>query len=137
MLLPKPHHLRRLFYVSHTHATPVDVERILYRARCRNALHGVTGMLIYTGGHFAQVLEGTLEALARTMSAITTDPRHGRMRRLVEGGIGQRSFEGRSMALLEAPRADRLLRDLLDAPAVPREHAERALRQVMFETAAN
>lgn len=131
-----PPRLAQVFYVSRSRATPAQVENILQGARRQNLQRGVTGSLLFTGGHFAQVLEGTAPALAETMAVITADRRHEGLKRLIEGDLAQRRFEGWSMAFAEAPGADDLIEQLLTLPGVPTERAERLLG-LMFKTPAS
>ncbi len=124
-----------MFYISRSRATPVEVQRILANARHRNGLRQVTGALLFTGGHFAQVLEGSPQALVEIMAAIEADPRHEAMTRLIEGDITQRRFDAWTMAFVEALGVDDLIHQLLAAPEVPAERAERVLR-LMFESSS-
>jgi hypothetical protein len=130
-----PPRLRQVFYISRSLATPGEVDRILHGARRQNSLLGVTGSLLYTGGHFAQLVEGSATALAETMAIITADRRHDSVKRLIEGDITQRRFEGWDMAFAEAPGADDLIQDLLAKPEVPLARAERVLSK-MFKPQA-
>lgn len=123
---------RQIFYISRSRATPLEVEDILIRARALNASRGVTGALLYTGGHFAQVLEGPAEALAVTLSGIAADPRHHRMRLLIDSRLSARRFAAWSMAFMEATGADDLMAEVLDEASVPPERAERLL-DLMFK----
>ena len=123
--------LHQLFYLSRSRATPHEVERILAVARPQNQLRQVTGALLFTGGHFAQLLEGPAQALADTMAAIDTDPRHDSVTRLIEGSIRQRRFADWSMAFVEAPGADDLLEQLLAERTLAPERSERLL-QLLF-----
>lgn len=117
--------LRHLFYVSRSTAEPDDLPRVLDSARRNNAQHGLTGALVYTGGHFAQVLEGPAAALERTMQAIEADPRHTALRRLIDGPLAERRFAQWAMALVDAPGADDVLEDLLSADEVTPDRAAR------------
>jgi Sensors of blue-light using FAD len=127
----EPLSLSQVFYVSRSLATPTDVDRILRCAREQNSRRGVTGSLLFTGGHFAQVLEGTPQAVAETMAIITADRRHEAVKHLVEGELAQRRYDGWSMAFAEAPGADDLIEQLLASPEVRPERAQRVL-QLMF-----
>jgi hypothetical protein len=119
--------LHQVFYISRSNAAPGEVEQIVQGARRQNARCGVTGSLLFTGGHFAQLLEGSADALERTMAIITADTRHDGVKRLVDAGITQRRFAGWDMAFAEAPGVDDLIQQLLALPAVPPERAERVL----------
>lgn len=125
--------IRTFFYVSRSLAAPDDLERILSSARRRNASRDVTGALLFTGGYFAQVLEGAEDALADTVSAIQADTRHADMRCLLAGEIASRRFAGWSMAFMEAPGADELIQQLLaQTGSIEAERAQRLLR-LMFD----
>ncbi|HEY0817208.1 MAG TPA: BLUF domain-containing protein [Rhizobacter sp.] len=123
--MPAP--LRQTFYVSRSIATPTQVEDILARARAQNATRQVTGALLFTGGHFAQVLEGPAPALADTMSAIAADGRHEALKILLDEALPTRRFGAWSMAYAEAPGADDLIAELIATGDVPAERAERLL----------
>jgi hypothetical protein len=127
--------LRQVFYVSRSLAAPGEVEHILQSARRQNGRRGVTGSLLFTGGHFAQWLEGPADALSDTMATITADIRHDNMKRLIESDIAQRRFSGWDMAFAEAPGVDDLIQELLALSEVPRERAERVLG-LMFKPPA-
>ena len=70
--------LERIFYVSRIAEAggPVDIRRILGPARMRNRRLDVTGMLAYSGRHFAQVLEGAMPAVEQLVATVARDPRH-------------------------------------------------------------
>ena len=125
---------RRIFYISRSLATPEQTEQILAGARRRNQRSGVTGALLFTGGHFAQLLEGPAQAVAATMAAVEADPRHEAVTRLIESEIEQRRFADWTMAYIEAPGADDLIQQLLAVPAIGAERAERIL-QLMLDAA--
>lgn len=123
--MPAP--LQQTFYVSRSVATPTEVESILARARALNATRQVTGSLLFTGGHFAQVLEGPAPALADTMSAITADGRHEALKILLDDALPARRFGAWSMAYAEAVGADDLIAELIAGGNVTGERAERLL----------
>lgn len=132
---PPPPSLRQVFYISRSLATPAEVEQILIRSRHHNLERQVTGALLFTGGHFAQLIEGSAQALAETMAAIDADPRHEAVRRLVEGNIAQRRFAAWTMAFIEAPGSDDLVQQLLATSDIPAERAQRLL-DLLFDTAS-
>jgi hypothetical protein len=53
-----------------------DLMDILTTARLNNALLGVTGMLLYTGKNFIQVLEGDEKVIEALTADIRKDSRH-------------------------------------------------------------
>jgi hypothetical protein len=123
--MPSP--LRQIFYISRSLATPTQVEEILARARELNTSRQVTGSLLFTGGHFAQVLEGPVSALDDTLSAIAADRRHEAMKTLLDTDLPARRFAAWSMAFAQAPGADDLIAELLATDALPGERAERLI----------
>lgn len=68
----------RTLYVStaSVDACGPDIAAIVGIAVAHNASHGLTGVLGFSGLHFAQVLEGPLDAIERLMMRIRRDPRH-------------------------------------------------------------
>jgi hypothetical protein len=77
--------------------TGEDIEHILSASRTNNHRRGITGMLLYLGGNFLQVLEGEREAIEALFDIIERDPRHHRIIRLFTHGITQRDFPDWSM----------------------------------------
>lgn len=53
-----------------------EVARIVKTARSNNAKLNITGILIFDGQHFGQLLEGDKIHVATLMNTIMTDPRH-------------------------------------------------------------
>lgn len=66
-----------------------DIVRL---ALVRNASLGVTGALISTGKHFAQVLEGSPEHVDELMHSIRGDERHSKLTVVDRREIMQRRF---------------------------------------------
>lgn len=128
-----PSALCQVFYISRSQCLPADVEDVLASARRHNRERGVTGVLLFSGGHFAQLLEGPAQALRVTMAAVEADARHEAVTRLVEGPIAQRRCGDWSMALFEAPGADDLIQQLLAGAPVAPERARRVMER-MLET---
>ena len=53
-----------------------DVDAILEASQRNNAARGVTGLLLYNGRNFLQLLEGDESELVSLMVKISHDPRH-------------------------------------------------------------
>jgi hypothetical protein len=70
--------LRRLAYVSYPAADlpPTEVSRIIQVSRANNLAAGITGVLVYTGIDFAQLIEGRPEAVEALWRKLQADPRH-------------------------------------------------------------
>lgn len=83
-----------LVYTS-TAATPfreTALTHLLDQARSLNGAREITGMLLYRGERFIQVLEGPAHIVQRLARTIGRDPRHRDMRILVEEPIPARRF---------------------------------------------
>lgn len=72
--------LQSLLFVSISLIPSADEAReigsILAVGERRNAKLGVTGALVFTHRHFAEIIEGPADALAQLMTSIRRDPRH-------------------------------------------------------------
>lgn len=91
--------LLRLIYVSHAarRLTTRELDRILANARRNNLRDEITGMLVYVGGNFMQVLEGPPSAVDATFGRISRDERHGGIIVIERELVEARSFAGWSM----------------------------------------
>lgn len=85
----------------------------------------VTGVLVYTGSFFAQILEGAQETIDPLIARILKDPRHvdGRVL-LSKVGLAQRTFGDWSMDLFEGPSLEGLVARIYESP--PDEMATRS-----------
>ena len=96
--------LYRLVYLStnRIQAAPeafrAEVEQILRASRRNNAMVGVTGALMFSSGHFGQVLEGPRAAVEATFERIQQDTRHGDVSLLEFKPTGARGFDDWAMA---------------------------------------
>lgn len=86
--------------------SPDELKRLLAKARARNEQAGLTGMLLYAGGSFFQVIEGDTANVDEVCRRIAADPRHDAMVVLVRERIKERSFGDWSMGFFEATEAD-------------------------------
>ena len=75
-----------------------DLQALLAQCRRDNARHHVTGILFYSHGNIAQVMEGEAAVLEPLFEKITRDGRHSNVVKLVSKPIAQRSFGDWSMA---------------------------------------
>lgn len=101
------------------HAAPACVPEIIKVARAFNAIHGVTGVLVFDGHRFLQHLEGPQEVLQDLIVRIARDTRHTHFS-LQHAGVkaGRRQFANWSMAY--APIDDEaLLAELADLKGLP------------------
>jgi hypothetical protein len=75
-----------------------DVEEILSSARINNPLDGLTGVLIFNGTAFLQVVEGSESAVDGLTARLQADPRHFNMSIRDQRLIETRTFPDWSMA---------------------------------------
>tara|TARA_B100000965_G_scaffold271480_1_gene229667 strand:- start:250 stop:711 length:462 start_codon:yes stop_codon:yes gene_type:complete len=78
--------------------SPQGIEELLAVSRQKNARLGITGILIYGGGGFAQYLEGARAGIDALFATISNDPRHQNVWLLAEGPIKERVFQGWAMS---------------------------------------
>lgn len=77
-----------------------DLEAIHRSAREHNVLDGITGLLIFNGTHFLQIVEGPSLRIAALLERLRRDPRHSGLEVRDERAIDQRSFGDWSMELV-------------------------------------
>lgn len=70
-----------------------DLAELLATSRARNSALDITGMLLYRGGEFVQILEGARSDVEALMEKIGRDPRHRDVRVLLEEPLHERRFE--------------------------------------------
>ena len=77
-----------------------EIEKLVERAREKNANLNITGILLAVGDCFMQVLEGPKEVVQELYyNQIFHDRRHSRLRVLSEGFIPERDFTNWDMGL--------------------------------------
>ncbi|WP_295446165.1 BLUF domain-containing protein [uncultured Thiodictyon sp.] len=74
-----------------------ELDRILESSVRHNTPQQVTGMLLYAGGSFMQVLEGEEAAVDETFKRIKQDPRHTNVFEIAREPLTERNFERWSM----------------------------------------
>ena len=77
-----------------------DLEDIHRTAREQTALNGVTGLLVFNGTHFLQIIEGAEEAIAELVAKLRRDPRHTGFEIRDQRKVETRSFPDWSMELV-------------------------------------
>ena len=75
-----------------------ELQALLDQCCRNNARHNVTGVLFYSHGNIAQLIEGEPEILEPLYDVIAQDGRHSDVRKLVAKPISVRSFSEWSMA---------------------------------------
>ena len=83
----------QLIYVSDlVNRNEAELAPILESAVRHNTADGITGMLLYSGGNFLQVLEGYDAQVRATYERICHDPRHSNVTVLTEEEVPERDF---------------------------------------------
>ena len=90
----------QLCYIStaRPQVTWETVDEILGVSRRNNASARVTGLLLFNGKRFLQLLEGAPALVEATYARILKDPRHFAVVKLSERAIDEREFGGWDMA---------------------------------------
>ncbi|MFD0917556.1 BLUF domain-containing protein [Pseudahrensia aquimaris] len=88
-----------LVYASEAVAglTQNDIEDILSCANARNPALGITGLMIFDGKRFLQLLEGPFDSVETIFASIERDPRHTDIIRYYGQNVATRSFDSWSM----------------------------------------
>ena len=94
--------------------TPGLLKSVLAKARARNTLYGVTGMLLYHSGSFLQILEGPPEGVQTIFGSIARDPRHTQTKTLLQKSIAVREFEEWKMGFADTSAWPQNLPGLVD-----------------------
>ena len=77
-----------------------DLENIHRSARELNSLDGITGLLVFNGTHFLQIIEGSHDAIEDLLERLRRDPRHTGLEVRDERKVRARSFPDWSMELV-------------------------------------
>lgn len=112
--------LKTLTYTSRARLdfTDEELREILQTARHLNALEGITGLLLFDGSRFLQIIEGGEAAIDDLVERLRSDPRHSAFEMRDERFVDRRSFEDWSMELLRVSASYRAARDEV-APILP------------------
>ena len=97
-----PLKLKSLTYTSRARLdlSARDLGDIHEAARHLNALDGVTGLLLFDGVRFLQIIEGSEEAIDSLVERLRRDPRHSAFEIRDERIVAARSFPNWSMELV-------------------------------------
>ncbi|HWH84117.1 MAG TPA: BLUF domain-containing protein [Burkholderiaceae bacterium] len=128
--------LRQLFYFSRarTGLTDSDVRQILWISQRNNRQRDFTGCLLFSGQHFAQVLEGDPEALEQLLAHIRKDERHSELVVAIDHVVPIRKFSNWSMGILYKLEVAGLLEALLSSQQMPEAEALRLLDEMHPDT---
>lgn len=87
--------VRQLAFTSRARAglKPAETSSIIGASRSNNARDGVTGVLLYSGETFLQLVEGSDAALVSLWRRLLGDDRHRQVATLHDGSVHARWFE--------------------------------------------
>lgn len=93
--------LKTLTYTSRARLdlSDEDLAAIHQSARHLNALDGISGLLIFDGARFLQIVEGAEDAIDNLVGRLRMDPRHSAFEIRDERYVDRRSFPDWSMEL--------------------------------------
>lgn len=74
-----------------------DLIQLLIKSRTYNKQKHISGILLYLNGKFIQVLEGKKSEVLALYTIIEKDPRHKKVRIVIEGSSSHRLFKDWSM----------------------------------------
>jgi hypothetical protein len=130
-------HLKSLTYTSlaRLDLRAEDLEAIYRTARELNALDGITGLLVFNGTHFLQIIEGAEAAINDLVERLRRDPRHNGFEVRDQRTVEERSFPDWSMELVRVSASFFEARDSIAdrlPPGVPPELRERLTRMTQL-----
>ncbi|WP_427454082.1 BLUF domain-containing protein [Litorimonas sp. WD9-15] len=110
--------LQELIYTSLANpaSSHAAVQDILKSSQRNNVAHEITGLLLFDGDRYIQILEGVPQNLDLLFSKISSDSRHHSLELLHRGPVASRAFSDWRMAYEEMPKG--LLDDLAENMAV-------------------
>lgn len=78
-----------------------EINSILTTAQRKNIEKNVTGALLFSGGYFVQILEGSLQSVEEIFESIQCDSRHTEVTVISNDYKAQRHFSKWAMALVD------------------------------------
>ena len=97
----------QLIYISDLKDKNVgELPKILESAVRHNIEDNITGMLLYSGGNFLQILEGEKEQVQKTYDRICLDSRHKNITLITEEKVEERHFDNWSMGYRQLGKDD-------------------------------
>jgi len=126
--------MRQITYISTARLgvgeTLASIERYAIQ---RNSREDLSGLLLFDGVRFLQVIEGPEEAVAAAFERISGDPRHIALVMLRDRTVDYRSFGGWAMLCRAADQVDGALAKLVTAFVRTADPSTRALFESFAE----
>lgn len=100
--------MHHIMYISTATVTvnEATLKEMLVIYRRNNLRNGITGLLLYSGDQYVQLIEGEEEAVHQLFSKIENDPLHKNLLKLADGPIQQRLFHEWSMGFKTVRKED-------------------------------
>lgn len=112
--------LSQYLYISTAPTLPrEEVEAILATSARNNPARGITGLLLFNGRNFLQLLEGEESEVAALMETITADPRHSGVSVLDRRGIESRACPDWAMKRVLIAESIESRREMLESELPP------------------
>lgn len=132
------------FKSNHFSDTEENLLEILETAKAHNESIGVTGMLLYKGGVFLQLLEGDRDSVLNLYGKIATDLRHEGLKVVVKQNSSERVYKNWSMGykhmqdididdIKEILPWDKLLEETRNHNLVPQEKIVEIFKKFRFK----
>lgn len=126
-------------YVSRSLIEPTQattaVADLVAASIVNNRRRDITGALLFTGAHFAQLLEGSEDSIAALMTSIGRDERHDQLTVINHAPTKERRFQNWALAY-NGPSlfiARHVARVLASPPGVDQQRTARWLTDAMLE----
>ena len=99
----KTKRLKCITYISFAaaHVRSSDIKNILEISRARNLADAVSGVLIFNGAVFVQIIEGPVRKIDSLMTRIRNDRRHSDLIILMDKRVLDRQFVNWSMGYVD------------------------------------
>ena len=91
--------LRRIVYTSQAleQFNKRSLLDLLHDARAFNKIDNITGVLMHRKGNFLQIIEGESENVANLLTRLLSDPRHNKIKIIVDSSVDRRLFSNWTM----------------------------------------
>lgn len=109
--------LDHCLYISRFSGTLGDtgLRGVLQQARDNNLRHAVTGVLLFDGERFVQLIEGPSERVRALTALLASDIRHGAFQPLIKGPSDARRYPGWQAGYAELDAVDRFVLEMAEA----------------------
>tara|TARA_A100000171_G_scaffold47980_1_gene54788 strand:+ start:1950 stop:2453 length:504 start_codon:yes stop_codon:yes gene_type:complete len=111
-----------------------SLEQLAIDAQQRNQASNLTGLLLYSGTHFIQILEGDYHELNNLFESISRDKRHHSIKVLMGAPASERQFPDWSMGVIDISSNDRIDPHTLDLICAQAEGQPEATKIAALET---